>query len=628
MSATSLPAPLDSPDTHHPSALLFSKLKWLMFIRLLLATSLFGSTLFLQLRNGSNDTQISLLYGLSAALYLASGVFAAVVKRARNLERFAYLQFTFDVLFITPVIYLTGGIESIFSFLYFWVIISASYLLYTPGGFYAAAISGIAYAALVTVQVRRIFPSFADNPGAGSDLSYVLYNVSINVFAFLLVAFLSSYLAEQLKRTKEALLEEQSNLRELEELNRKIVENISSGMITIDSTGNISYLNRAAEVILGRDRAGLLKTPIDQLFPGTLNSLQDIDLGEGSILRPTRWERHITRRDRQRLYLGFSSSPLRNLDGQAIGNILIFEDLTRIKYLEEKARRDDRLKAIGRLAAGLAHEIRNPLASISGSIQVLRDELDVRDENRALMDIAVRETDRLNVLLTDFLQYVKPGNQERTEVALGTLLREVIEALKQSPKCHAAIQVVLRTEHSYALIADAGQLRQVVWNLVLNAVEVMPDGGLLEVTTRDVPPNPGDVPRVELRVKDTGPGVDPAHLERLFDPFFSTKTGGTGLGLALVEKIVQAHDGAIKVRPNPEGGTVFEVLLPALDMTAGLVTADVELPESSPSPLGDPLALETSLETSHILPDPPLRSDALTSEEREGGLLRGTEHTA
>jgi two-component system sensor histidine kinase PilS (NtrC family) len=561
MSATTTSSLIPLPVEPLQSSI-FSKLKWLMFFRLLLATSLFGSAVVVQIRD-VGESYSPLLYALIIAIYLFSAVYAAVIKRVSNLAVFAYIQFFFDTLFITPLIYVTGGIESIFSFLYFLTIISASYLLFTPGAFYAATLSGICYAMLITLLATRVLPGYQDAT-APHDLSYVFYNITINIFAFFLVAFLSSYLAEQLKRTGEALIEEQLNLRELEELNRKIVENMNSGLMTIDPQGRITFLNRAAQQMIGLSLESVFGTSVDQIFPATFDHLKDIQIDEESVLKPTRWERHFTRKDKQRLYLGFSTSPLRNQDGREVGKILIFEDLTRIKYLEEKARRDDRLTAIGKLAAGIAHEIRNPLASISGSIQVLRDELDVEDENRALMDIVLRETDRLNGLLTDFLYYVRPTALVRRPVELERLIQEVLEALRRNPKCGPDVEIVTRFSHSSRLEADSDQLRQVIWNLALNAVEVMPRGGRLEVTTRDLPDAQGDPsPRVEIAVADSGPGIDRAVQERLFDPFFSTKPGGTGLGLALVEKIVQGHDGLVRARAGRSGGTVFEVSLPA-----------------------------------------------------------------
>lgn len=563
-----MPAPADlhpHPPEELAQPILFSKIKWLILLRLGLATSLFGVTLWQQIRGAAIPLQLSLLYALAVVLYLVSGIFAALMKVIKRLEVLAYAQLVLDVISITPIVYLTGGLDSIFSFLYFWVIISASYLLYTPGGFYAAAFSGVCYAGLVTVQARGILPSFADNQGATSDLSYVFYNVTINVFAFFLVAFLSSFLAEQLKRTKEALLEEQSNVRELEELNRKIVENISSGLITISTTGEITYLNRAAEQILGETRPALLGTSIEVIFPGTLPVLPtqaEASAEDGSRLPSARWERQVVRPDGQKFTLGFSSSPLRSQEGTLMGMILIFEDLTLIRRLEEKARRTDRLKAVGRLAAGMAHEIRNPLASISGSIQVLQAELELHDENRVLMDIVVRETDRLNELLTDFLRYVRPTQAERLEVDLPRMIREIFETLKHHPRCSSELEFRIEIQHTYRLLADPSQLRQVLWNLALNAVEVMPDGGTLTISTNDVPGESDETERIALRIHDSGPGIEPSMVERIFDPFFSTKPGGTGLGLALVEKLVQAHDGTIRVRSTPGSGTEFELLFP------------------------------------------------------------------
>jgi len=559
------PAPESfSASSQSWQGVLFSKLKWLIFSRILVATSLFGSAVVVQIRDVRSGTYSSLLYALIITLYLFSAIYAALIKRLRNLTLFAYVQFFFDALFITPLIYVTGGLESIFSFLYFLTIISASYLLFTPGAFFAATLSGVCYGTLVILQATRVLPTWQDVPSTPEDISYVFYNITINIFAFYLVAFLSSYLAEQLRRTKEALLEEQLNLRELEEFNRKIVENIKSGILTLDPQGRITFLNRAAQEMTGYTLDAVFGLPVDQLFPSTMTYLKDLQAGPDGATRPPRWDRLFTRKDRQCLYLGFSTSPLRNPDGQEVGKILIFEDLTRIKDLEEKTRRDDRLKAVGQLAAGIAHEIRNPLASISGSIQVLKGELELTDENQTLMDIVVRETDRLNGLITNFLTYVRQAPMVKQPVEIARMIQEVLQALRLNPRFPANLQIITRFEHEGRVEVDSSQIRQVVWNLVLNALEVMPEGGTLEVATRDLPGHLENPPRLELTVADSGPGIEDAIRDRIFDPFFSTKPGGTGLGLALVEKIIQAHDGLIRAQARREGGTVFEVILPTV----------------------------------------------------------------
>lgn len=555
--------PAPSPSSDPSPGTLFSKLKWLIFVRILLATALFGSAVVVQIREGSEQVDSPLIYTLIIGLYGFSALYALVIKKLRNLTAFAYVQFFFDALFITPLIFLTGGVESIFSFLYFLTIISASYLLYTPGAFFAATMSGGCYAALVALQAAGFLPSDPGFEHPMGDLSYVFYNITINVFAFFLVAFLSSYLAEQLRRTREALIEEHLSLQELEEFNRKIVENIQSGIMTIDPLNQITFLNSAARRITGLSIRAVFGAPIDKVFPGASAYLGSRESRQADLV-PLRWEQQFSRGKGPPLHLGFALSPLLNPDGQKVGNILIFEDQTRIKYLEEKANRDNRLKTIGRLAAGIAHEIRNPLASISGSIQVLQAELEPTGENRTLMDIVVRETDRLNGLITDFLQYVRQQPVTKRPVDLEQLIYQVLAGVRINPRFKPEIEVVVRCENKFVVEADPSQLEQVFWNLLLNAVDAIQAGGRIEVVTRDIEGPHGDpVPRVRITVSDTGPGIDPSIVERIFDPFFSTKPGGTGLGLAMAEKIIQAHDGLIRVGPGKEAGTMFSVILPA-----------------------------------------------------------------
>ncbi len=554
------PASPRIPDTSPGT--LFSKLKWLVFVRILVATALFGSTLVVQVRTGAEQSEIPLIYSLIIGMYGCSALYAILLRYIRALTLFAYVQFFLDALFITPLILLTGGVESIFSFLYFLTIISASYLLYAPGALYAAGLSSFMYTGLVLGQARGYFPSTPESELLLDDLSYLFYNITINVFAFFLVAFLASYLAEQLKRTREALLEEQLSLKELEEFNRTIVEHIASGILTVDERNRVTFLNRAAREITGADES-VYGMDVDALFPGTSEVLGGGD-DEGTGSEPHRWERRHADRAGRALYLRFAVSPLLDPDGRRIGKILIFEDQTRVKYLEDKARRDERLKMIGRLAAGMAHEIRNPLASISGSIQVLGAELAPEGEEKTLMDIVLRETDRLNKLLTDFLQYIRQQPVVKQRVDMEKLVTHVVRGVRLNPNVGREVGISSVCTHRGWIEGDASQLEQVLWNLLLNAVDAVSGGGEIVVATADLDTFQGQPgPWVKLSVSDTGAGIPEDILERIFDPFFSTKAGGTGLGLAVVEKIILAHDGVIHVRQREPRGTVIEVVLPA-----------------------------------------------------------------
>ncbi|MDP2690549.1 MAG: ATP-binding protein, partial [Deltaproteobacteria bacterium] len=284
-----------------------------------------------------------------------------------------------------------------------------------------------------------------------------------------------------------------------------------------------------------------------------------------------RVEKIFRKKDGTEIFLGYSVS---QGQGGDVENIIIFQDMTRMRAMEEQLRRDDKLKALGELSVGIAHEIRNPLASISGSIQVLMDVVSLVGENRKLMEIVLRETNRLNTLITDFLLFARPAREKREAIELNGIINETLHIFGNSPEA-ADIRVVSDLPGSVFLKGDPRQLGQVFWNLFLNAAHAMSGGGTLTVTSRLLPglrrggkSSPPEDDRVQaaasVTVADTGSGIQSGDLHRIFDPFFSTKDSGTGLGLAIVHRIVESHGGRIDVRSRPGAGAVFTIVLPVV----------------------------------------------------------------
>ena len=328
---------------------------------------------------------------------------------------------------------------------------------------------------------------------------------------------------------------------------------------------------------------------VDDVIPGAWALMTAEPDGGREPVRRTRLE--CAGEDGRVMHLGLAASALRDADGQSIGHVLIFQDVTSVVEMETELTRSERLAAVGEMAAKIAHEIRNPLAAISGSVQILRDDVgrpDAQDPSR-LMGIVVREADRLSGLITDFLDYARPQPAKRERLDLVELCEEVLEILRGA--CPEHVTLALAGDGSVPLQGDGGQLRQLLWNLCLNGIEAMPDGGRLSVTVRgggagvrgegsdpqdgvvegrndgtggepgaDVRPGAGD--RVVVIVSDEGEGIAEQDLERLFEPFFTTKSYGTGLGLATVHRIVQAHAGRLDVDTTPGSGTRFRVTLP------------------------------------------------------------------
>jgi two-component system sensor histidine kinase PilS (NtrC family) len=551
---------------------LFSRIQWLMFFRVMVVTLLLGATVIVQLRESSFFRYVSPVYfyaliGFTYALTLA---YALLLRRVRSLKPFAYAQILGDVFFITLLIYFTGGVSSIFSWVYLFAIFGAGTILYRRGGLLVASASSILYGTLLDLEFYRILLPIGGRHLYFLDYqsTYVLYLITVNMVAFYLVAILSSYLAEQVRSKEEELKRRIIDYRQLERLYKHIVQNVVSGLITVDGEGRITSFNRMAEEITGRKFEEVYQEEIDFLFPGLYAWSRSVggNPGEGwNRLRLPRWETCFQRKDGASLILGFSISPLKDSNDREMGNILIFQDLTRLREMEEHLKRADRLAAIGKMAAGIAHEIRNPLASISGSIEILKDEVGNSPQNQQLMGIVLREVNRLNSLIADFLLFARPISPGKEKIHLHRLLEEILQMFTHSPDFTPQIRLETQFHGDLYIQGDPHQIRQVFWNLFINAAQAMPEGGTLRVDLRrNSSPAPLTEGRLygEVAVCDSGTGIGEEEMGKIFDPFFTTKERGTGLGLSIVHSIVESYGGKITVQSKVGQGTTFKILLP------------------------------------------------------------------
>ena len=338
---------------------------------------------------------------------------------------------------------------------------------------------------------------------------------------------------------------------------------MSSGLLTVDTQGRITSFNREAERITGHTKAEVMGHGLDSLFPEPARAaLAAATAGAEPRAPHERAKLTFTNHAGEQIHLGFSRSVLRNDAGAAEGAILIFQDLTRVVEMEEQLRRSERLSAVGQLAAGLAHEVRNPLGSLSGAIELLEDDLRAEDRStRRLMSIVKRETGRLNRLVSDFLDYARSGPGRRESVALVELFEEMKQLLASGD--HAALAVELDVPAGLCALGDPDRLRQVFWNLVLNAAEAEPRDGCVRIRAREL-----HAQQLEVGVSDHGCGIPEELLERIFEPFFTTKPKGTGLGLATVHRVVEACGGRLSVRSGPGKGTTVRVVLPRAEPSA------------------------------------------------------------
>jgi two-component system sensor histidine kinase PilS (NtrC family) len=541
-----------------------------MFLRVLFVSLLLGASVFVQVkatRTAFGDIQ-TYHYLLIAAIYCITVLYVILLKRLNNLIRFAYLQLLVDTVLVTAIIYATGGIESIFSFLYILTIINGSIILYRKGGMIAASSCSILYGLLIDLHYFRMIEPLGSRLAQPADYqsSYIFYMILVNIAAFYLVAFLSSYPSEQARKSRVELKAKQQDIIKLEALNEWIIRSMTSGLITLDDQDKILLFNPAAEALFGIPSGACTGQKLLEALPFLRGHLR---------LGVHEWNPHGTKRQDfidlpyprpsgERVFLRCSESPLRLPDGMEGGRILFFQDMTQMKEIEEEMKRVEGLALIGELAAGIAHEIRNPMASISGSIQMLKESLEMDDVKTKLMEIMLREINRLNTLVSDFLLFARPKQSSAQSVDLNQLILDSLELFKNSAKWTEKIRVETHFHGPMTIQSDPEQIKQVLWNIFLNAVEAMRSGGVLSVRTEFVnvaEPHGGARKMAQITFRDTGEGFSNKALQFLFTPFFTTKEGGSGLGLAIVKRIVEGLKGRVSGKNHPDGGAEITVWL-------------------------------------------------------------------
>jgi len=539
----------------------------------IITTFLVGTLLFFQHRYKIYSFQNAVLYYVLVSVYVLTAIYRYLLGRYQNPSFLAYLQTSIDIFLVTFLVLLTGGIDSGLSILYHLAIISASIVLYRRGGYLAASLSSILYGAMLDMQYYNVLHLVRNQSFTAGQ---VFYQVFLNILSFYLVALLSGYLSERLRTTRQALHEKSADFEDLRVMQEHILRSVGSGILTIDLQGNITSWNPSAELITGYSYNEIRKrwqeifgNNIKELF-GHTESLKE---------RPYRFNGKIVKKNSTIALLGMTASLLKDDKNTVRGIILTFQDITKMVEMEEHMRRQERLATVGSLAAGIAHEIRNPLASLSGSIQLLQGDLELRGDDKRLMDIVVHETDRLNSIITDFLDYARPKNTQAEKIALGQAIDETVMLLKNSKKFNQNIAITCDIDPRIRLSGDAQRMRQVFWNLLINACQAMPDGGVITISAA-MSPAVDDKAWCQIIITDTGLGIARESRDKIFDPFFTTKTEGTGLGLAIVYRIVEDHEGTISVDSEAGKGTCFTIRIP-LSAEPGLTKAlNSELPRA------------------------------------------------
>ncbi len=561
----------------HQTVLKLKNVKDLMLCRLIILTLLLAITFLFQFSK-KQYFFISLtnsFYYFLSFFYLVTIFYAIFLKKVKDLRQFLFIQIVIDHLFITGLIYFTGGKESFFPITYIFSIIGSSFIFYKRGAFFSASLSTFLYGLILVFQLYHWINPLGRPPFY--DPSQIFYSLILYMATFYIVAFLSSIISEELKKKKGELIQKQFDYNQLEAFNRNIIQSLDSGLITINLSGNINFLNRTAEKILSRNAGQLMDVSIYDLFPKIDEA---IDGFKKKVWDPSpdyqRYQTLFPNGGGRDIYLGFSISPLTDPDGSLIGHTLIFQDITKFKEMEEQMKRLDKMGAIGLLAAGMAHEIRNPLASLSGSIQMLKADLRLKRHQQKLMEIILRESERLNALITDFLLFATPPQSTKKSYEIRKVIEDTIDLLIHSPCFHEGIRIHRPpSQKSIQAMIDVDQMKQVFWNLLLNAVQSMANGGEIRIDLDQQNPTSNGMrfhpPFAQQRAKewlkvsisDSGNGISLQEKEKIFEPFFTTKETGTGLGLSIVHKIIENHNGVIKVDSEVGKGSTFTILLPA-----------------------------------------------------------------
>jgi two-component system sensor histidine kinase PilS (NtrC family) len=532
-------------------------------VRLLVATVLLGAAVIVQVRT-PGALPINPFFFLVGLTYAVSLGFIGSLRFVDRLPWLTDVHFAIDSIVVSAAVLITGGVESLFVILYTLPIVAASTVQFRRGGLQIAGLSTILFFGLVLAQYLNangylVLPWESFLPAELPPVNVAQYMVALNAFGFFAVALLSGSLAERARRGEAQLEQATEELADLQAFNQYVLDNLLSGLVTADAANNIVTFNRSAMLITGNDgalpiggrAADVLQLPV--AFHASLT--QDL-----ARVRSKRTDFVFKQASGKTIELGLSVAVLPLPDGSR-GFLYTFQDVTDVKRFEQNARLQQRLAAVGEMAAGIAHEIRNPLASMSGSMQMLKQELPLSADQAQLMDIVLRESERLNETIKSFLAYARPQRFSLQKLDLRPIVQETAMLLRNSTEVEDRHRVDSRLAEDAVMVdADEAQIRQIIWNLATNGLRAMPDGGTLCLSAvhEDTPAG-----RVGLLlVEDEGVGIPPEDVDTIFQPFRGSFGKGSGLGLAIVHRIITDYGGQIDVKPRPGGGTMFRVKFP------------------------------------------------------------------
>ncbi len=549
------------------------KLRKLTFIRLVAATVMVGAAIMVLQIEGS-PTSMAALYSLLGVIYLSSGSAYVIFRSGVPFKPLVWILTLVDLAVLTLIVHYSGGSGSFFTILYLLPIVMAGVYFQLTGGVIAAALAASAYIIYAFLEYSgQLYPIGSTQWNSSYPGTFMpLLRGYLHIAVFIFTGLISGYVSRRIKRKREELEIRERELKSVRLNTDSIIRNISSGLVVIGLDGEILSLNPAAVEILGLDQRvmdyrGRLVSDILEHMPELLHEI------EGALRdkKPRRrQEVEVEREDGKKLSLGISVSLLRREGNEISGAIALFQDLTEVIGMRKRIRQADRMAAIGELSASIAHEIRAPLASICGSIEMLQGEIETTGENRDLMNLIMEESDRLDALITDFLEFARMKKPSLSSVDITACIRDVLTLLSNSPEVGRGISFDLRNRGAVLNVrVDDEQIKQVLLNLGMNACEAMGECGKLDIAVdrERVALKEGEDPVdcVKIEFANDGPHIEEEDMPRIFEPFFTTRDEGTGLGLATAARIIENHGGIIKAENRDGKGTVFTVLIPEVE---------------------------------------------------------------
>ncbi|MBR57892.1 MAG: hypothetical protein CMH54_07510 [Myxococcales bacterium] len=567
---------LEEITAEEMSSVLDPKIRLVTLLRVLLVSVVVALTLMLPDQHSEDGSPLarstSAVYLLAMVVYCASALYLWVLVRyhgSRSRIGLIWTQIGIDLVFSLGLTLHTGGTESIFSFFFSLAVINSAILLYRRGSLVVACLSTVFFGIVAFIETNpSIHEMVATNWLIPTNLYQhaatrtTIQNLGMHAIAFFAIAFLASYLSEQLRAAGETLQAQKSTILNLEDLLNSIISSIPIGVIVVEGSGSISFMNNEALGICGTDLPDVLGKPVANLFPDLRHIRANRD-------KAGRVANEITSQvmGREIRLLRWTITPLKGTHDGSNDELLIFEDITSLVALQREMQESRQLVRVGKLAAGVAHEIRNPLGAISGCAQLLKSDQyggTPSPEQDRLMNIIMRETDQLNTWIGEFLAYARPKPPDLEDIDLLQAVRDSIAVLKTDPAFDSAnINFEIKGFGPVGIRADKVQLRQCLWNLVKNSYQALGETKNPKVILSIDQLSTATASYITLSITDNGPGIPLSDQASIFEPFVSLRKGGTGLGLAIVHRIVEQHGAQIRLHSEPGSGATFEILFPA-----------------------------------------------------------------